>query len=80
MIPDFKTAQDRDNWIKAHADYWTTVRFHGRGHYERREFKDLPSAEAAARRMATESNSRPVMIYAVAGEHDAFITSVHPER
>ena len=79
MIPDFKTADDRDQWIKANADYWTAVYFHGRGHYERHEFKDRLSAETAARRMANDNRNKPVMIYAVADGHDSFVIAIKPE-
>jgi hypothetical protein len=78
-IPDFKTAEERSKWIEDHADYWTAVRFRGRGYYERREFIDRQSAEKAARRMANDSPGRPVMIYAVAGTHDSFVTAITPE-
>jgi len=79
MLPDFNTSVERDEWIRAHADYWTAVRFRGRGYYERREFKDRQSAETAARRMANDTPGRPVMIYAVAGEHDSFVVAIQPE-
>ena len=79
MIPDFETAEERSEWIQAHADLWTAVRFHGRGNYERHEYKDRLSAETAARRMANENHSKPVMIYAVAGVHDSFVIAIKPE-
>ena len=79
MIPDFKTAKARSNWIATNADLWTVVCFHGYGRYERHEFKDQQNAEAAARRLATQSG-KCYMIYACSGIHDTWFENIYPEE
>jgi hypothetical protein len=76
MIPDFKTAEERSQWIIDHAELWTAVQFSGRGHYHRLEFKDRKSAETAAKRLYSQNPRRPVMIYACADDHDTFVTAI----
>ena len=75
MIPDFKTAKARSNWIATNADLWTVVCFHGYGRYERHEFSNQKNAEAAARRMLKYTDKK-VMIYAVAGIYDTFVKAI----
>jgi uncharacterized protein with GYD domain len=77
MIPNFHTAEDRSNWIKANADMYTAVRFHGRGKYERHEFKDHPTAVEAAKHMA-EQSGKFYMIYACAGIYDTWCCTIGP--
>jgi CRISPR/Cas system-associated endonuclease/helicase Cas3 len=73
MTLDFETYQERDDWIREHADIYTVVRYLGpRLGYERHETKTLAAAEALARRMATEAG-KPYLIYAVAKQRDAFV-------
>ena len=79
MIPEFKTATQRSEWIKNNADMYTAVRFHGRGRYERHEYRDYPSAVTAAKRMANESGKH-FMVYAVAGIYDTWIQTIPPEE
>ncbi len=79
-MPDFATIQDRDNWVKENADFFTVIRYLGpRVGYERHEVKTLPEAEALAGRMSTEAG-RPYLIYAVAGQYDAFLKWVGKEK
>ena len=79
MIPDFKTVEDRSRWIISHADMFTAVRFHGRGKYERHEFKNLFEAEAAAKQLAEDTGGR-YLIYACAGPYDSFIRYIQRRR
>lgn len=72
MMPDFQTAEERTKWIIDHADYFTAVRFLGRGHYERHEFPSISAACQGARRMSDHNGGR-YLIYAVAGIHDTFV-------
>lgn len=72
-MPDFQTYQERDAWIKAHADYFTVVRYLGpRRGYERHEVKTLAEAQALAGRMSVEAGV-PYLVYAVSGIHDAWM-------
>lgn len=74
---DFETSAERDAYILEHADYFTVVRFLGYGQYERHERKTLKGAEKLASRLAKARKSgNKYMIYAVAGQSDAFIKAV----
>ena len=73
MPLNFKTAEERDKWIKDHAQYFSVIYFHGRGKYERSEHYSLVEAEEAAKRIKPDDQGRRPMIYAVAGGHDAFV-------
>lgn len=79
MIPDFKSIQERTDWIIEHANMFTAVKFKGRGKYERHEYKDRASAEADARRMAN-ATGRPYLIYACAGIYDTYVAAIHPSK
>ena len=79
MIPDFKSSEERSAWIIANADMFTVIRFHGRGKYERHEFKDISSAETAARRMAAKTGAR-YLLYACAGIYDTFTKAIYPKQ
>jgi len=72
MIPEFKTVEERSRWIIDHADMFTAIRFHGRGKYERHEFKDLATAKAVAKVLAQQSGGR-YLIYACSGIYDTFV-------
>lgn len=79
-VPIFETYQQRDEWIKDHADYFTVVRYLGpRVGYERHEVKSFSEAEALAGRMS-EASGRIYLIYAVCGIRDAFIKKVDPPK
>lgn len=79
-VPDFRTYQERDAWIRDHSDYFTVVRYLGpRRGYERHEVKSLEAAEVLARRMSNESGV-PYLIYAVNGISDALVTTIKPEK
>lgn len=77
---DFKSAEERDQYILEHAKHFTIVRFLGVGQYERHERKTLEEAEQLA---ATLSGDRQgnYMIYAVGPLNlSAFIKSVIYKR
>ena len=69
---DFKSADERDKWIKDNVQYFTLVYFKGLGKYARTEYFTLEEAEEAARR-TNDPHGRRGMIYAVAGEMNAFV-------
>ena len=70
---DFKTAKERELWIREHADYFTVVRYLGpRRGYDRTEVPHLDQAIEMARRMAIEAG-RAYIVYAVSGNMDAMI-------
>ena len=68
------TYRDKEQWIKDHADHWTTARWLN-WKMEKQEHKTLEGAEACARHLLTQ-NSKPIMIYAVAGSSDAIVKVV----
>lgn len=77
---DFESAAERDKWVIAHANLFTVVRYLGPGHgYERHEVKNLLEAVALAKHMA-DMVDRIYLIYAVAGNQDCFVRSVHPTK
>lgn len=79
-MPDFPTAQAKDDWVKKNAEYFTVIRYLGpRLGYERKEVKTFEEAEILAGRMTQESG-RPHMIYAVSGPHDAFLKAIQPQQ
>lgn len=72
---DFKSSQERDDYFRDNAEYFTVVKKSGVGHYDRSEYKSLAEATAAAQTKATISGGG-WMIYAVIGQQSAFVTSV----
>ena len=74
-LPDFKTYQERDEYFRDHADYFTLVRKAGVGHNTRIEYKTLEAAEKAAQTKIL-IGSKGWMIYAVIGEQSAFVKAV----
>ena len=79
QIPDFKSIEERDQWITDNADYFTTLVYWGEGgrSFSRYELSTLLNAEKAANFFA--KNGYKSMIYAVVGASDAFVKSVFPE-
>ncbi len=79
FIPEFSKADDRNQWIKDNAQYWTVIRKRKR-RYERDECWSLEDAiKLAQRRLAKDPYMQPLLIYAVAGGHDALAATVHPD-
>ncbi len=79
FIPEFTKAEDRNKWIKDNAQYFTVIRKRKR-RYERDECWTLEEAvQLAQRRLAKDPYMQPLLIYAVAGGHDALAATVHPD-
>lgn len=77
-MKDFKTSQERTDWIIANAEHFTVVRFLGRGKYEKHQYPTQAEAESAAKAMANAANAN-YMVYAVYGTHDTLVKGVKPE-
>jgi len=76
--PDFKTSDERNDWIVAHAECFSCVRFFGHVKYKKERRLTLPEIEALAERMANAEGGR-WMIYAVHGPHNVYIKTVSKE-
>ena len=74
-LPDFKSIQERDDYFRDNADYFSLVSKTGVGNYGRDEYKKLAEAEAAAKTKITIGGGR-YMIYAVIGVQSAFVKSI----
>lgn len=75
---NFETAQQRQEWIIKHAEYFTTCRtISTRTSKERtrNEHSSLEDARGHAKVMLAE-NPKPVLIYAVSGNSDTYIEMV----
>lgn len=72
---DFTSSQDRDDYFRDNADYFTVVKKDGVGNYARDECKSLAEAEALAQTKKTIGGGS-YMIYAVIGEQSAFVKGV----
>lgn len=77
-MPDFKSNQERDDYFREHAEYFTLVRKAGVGIYDRFEFKTLAEAVKAGHTKATIGGGG-WMIYGVIGTQSALITTIKPE-
>ena len=75
MLPDFKTYQERDQFFKENADYFTLVAKNGVGTYSRTEFKTVADATKAAQTRQVVGGGG-WMIYAVIGQQSAFVKAV----
>lgn len=74
-LPDFKSHQERDDYFRDNADYFTIVKKAGVGAYARDERNSLAEAEALAKTKITIGGGR-YMIYAVIGEQSAFVKTI----
>lgn len=73
---DFKTSQERDDYIIKNAKYFTIIRFLGVGKYERHEKPTLGEAEELALALSGDKQGN-YMIYAVGPlSLSAFVKSV----
>ncbi len=77
-MPDFKTSDERDEYFRDNAEYFTLVRKAGVGHYERSEYKSLAEAEKAGITKATIGGGG-WLIYAVIGEQSALVKAIKPK-
>lgn len=74
-LPDFKSFQERDDFFRDNADYFTVVKKSGVGLYDRVEAKTLEEAKRKAQTKITIGGGR-WMIYAVIGEQSAFVMNM----
>lgn len=75
---NFETVDQRQQWMRDNAAYYTTVVFRGAGWYEKAEQNHIRLAEAQAERWANEY-TKAVMIYAVVPPYDSLVEVVYPE-
>lgn len=78
LIPVFKNHDERDDWFRDNADYYTLVAKAGVGVYDRSEYKTLAEAQKAGHTKATVGGGG-WMIYAVVGEQSALVGTVKPK-
>jgi len=79
FIPEFTKADERNKWIKDYAQFFTVIRRRNR-RYERDECWSLEEAtQLAQKRLAHDELKQPLLIYAVAGGHDALVATVYAE-
>jgi len=71
-LPDFHTWKERDTYFAEHAEYFTTVKKDGVGHYDRDDHKTLAQAEAAVK-LKQNVGGGNYLIYAVIGEQSALV-------
>jgi HJR/Mrr/RecB family endonuclease len=74
---NFASAKEREDWIIANAQLFTTVRMIQRK-YERQEHKTLKEARAHAHLLLKEDKSKPVLIYAIHDNSDTYVEMVKP--
>jgi len=77
-IPDFKTAEERQDWITQNADYFTVIVDYGSSAPRwRAQMPTLETANLCAK-SAADVSRRVAMVYAVYGPYDSWIKNVHP--
>lgn len=76
--PDCRTSEERSQWIIDNADYFTVVR---RSHlkYVREEFTTLAEATWFATEAVRARNNLRLLIYAVAGRYETYVTTINRE-
>jgi hypothetical protein len=74
-MPDFKTYQERDDYFREHAHYFTVIKKDGVGGYARDETKTLEQAEKLVKLRQTIGGGN-FLIYAVIGEQSAFVKAM----
>lgn len=72
---DFKSAEERQQWIMEHAEYFTVFRYKNRKRI-RHERPSLEEAEILARSLCLAEPGSRWMIYAVNGVMDSWIKTV----
>jgi hypothetical protein len=77
-LPDFQTYQERDDYFRDNAGYFTLIKKDGVGSYQRDEYHTLAEAEKAAQTKMLVGGGN-YMIYAVIGQQSAFVKAV-PNR
>jgi len=74
-LPDFQSIQERDDYFRVNADYFTLIKKAGVGHYARDERKTLAEIEALAKTKLTIGGGH-YMVYAVIGGQSAFVKTI----
>jgi hypothetical protein len=74
-LPDFQTWQERDDYFRDHADYFTLVKKDGVGYYSRDEAKTLAELEKLAQTKIAVGGGR-YLVYAVIGEQSALVKTI----
>lgn len=72
--PDFQSYQERDEYFRDHADYYTVVKA-GPGVPAKDELKSLEEAEKLAKTKIAIGGGR-FLIYAVIGSQSAFVKAI----
>jgi hypothetical protein len=75
IMPDFKTYQERDDYFRENAEYFTVV---GKGQisgYQKDEQKTLVGAEKIAQMRHTITGGK-FLIYGVIGEQSALVRTI----
>lgn len=75
-----ETLEDWETEIAESAAYFTSVTFHGRGVYERRQYTGPISEAIASAQDHANETGRVAMVYAVRGVHGVLIGIAKPER
>lgn len=78
FIPEFQRAEERNQWIKDHAQYWTVIYRLNRKN-QREECWSFAEAVERAKSLVKNAPTGQLMIYAVAGGHDALAATVNAE-
>jgi hypothetical protein len=79
FIPEFSRAEERNKWIVDHAQFFTTI-FRRQRRYERQEHFTFEAAITKAKQLVGQAPTGRVLIYAVAGGHDALAATVSAEE
>ena len=75
ITPDFKTYQERDDYFRKNADYFTLFSMSGRGTDTKIECKTLEEAEKLAQTKQVIAGGG-WLIYAVIGSQSALVKTV----
>lgn len=74
--PDFRTADERDEYFRKNAGYYTLVAKSGVGKYDRTEYNSIAEAEKAAQTRQLIGGGGGWLIYAVIGEQSALVKAI----
>ena len=74
-LPDFQTYQERDEYFRDHADFFTLIKKDGVGHYERSEGATLAEIEKLAHTKISVGGGK-YLVYAVIGGQSAFVKTI----
>ncbi len=74
-LPDFQTFQERDDYFRDHAQYFTLVKKDGVGNYSRDEAKTLEEIEKLAHTKISVGGGR-YLVYACIGGQSSFVKTI----